>query len=369
MMVDYSSSSNNDLPNIAQTVLLTSIGGILTGYHLAVMSPALPSLTHTFDLTPTKEENLVAILYLGSAIGGLLGGPLCDHLGRKKSILFTDITFIVGALLISIPSVRYMEVLLGRFFIGVSLTISTISNVAYLSEMSPPQYRGSVVSINELCICLGMLFAYMMGYMITNAEEDTAPIGTPMETKDRIEFRLMFGVTIVWALIQLLAMSFFMPESPEWQRNKKYDFLSHQIIIQDEEEESKRSRFAWLKFWRLWWIDSTRNNYLVSTTRSGHGQIKNNNENNYIERDASMREFSKAISNLQEVLDEEGLDCNESINSDYDIPSVEASKSLPQKLPHDYSPQYYRSAFCVIAFLAIFQVSNKYFAFLLEDVF
>jgi len=43
---------------------------------------------------------VVSILYVGGAVGALIGGSLCDRFGRKRTIILTDIVFIVGALVL-----------------------------------------------------------------------------------------------------------------------------------------------------------------------------------------------------------------------------------------------------------------------------
>ena len=45
-------------------------------------------------------QKVVSILYVGGAVGALIGGSLCDRFGRKRTIILTDIVFIVGALVL-----------------------------------------------------------------------------------------------------------------------------------------------------------------------------------------------------------------------------------------------------------------------------
>lgn len=68
---------------------------------LGVVSNALPSLSQAFNLSQSQQENVVGVLYLGSALGSAFGGFLCDYLGRKSGIVFTDVVFMVGALVLA----------------------------------------------------------------------------------------------------------------------------------------------------------------------------------------------------------------------------------------------------------------------------
>lgn len=93
---------------------------------------------------------------------------LCNdyYKGRKTAILFTDIMFIIGSIIL-IFSNSFEVVLIGRTVAGFAVAVSGIAGVAYLHEISPVEYRGSVVSVNEACISFGFMFSYMVGYGLT----------------------------------------------------------------------------------------------------------------------------------------------------------------------------------------------------------
>src|SRR5210317_459719 len=83
-----------------KAILTASVGGILYGYDMGVISGALPSLSTYFQMTATQQEWVVALLYFGGGIGAATGGFICDLFGRKRAILMTDVMFGVGALML-----------------------------------------------------------------------------------------------------------------------------------------------------------------------------------------------------------------------------------------------------------------------------
>ena len=175
---------------VIRVAAIAGLGGILFGYDIGVISAALPYLTEDFDLNQTQAGWVVSILYVGGFLGAILGGSMCDYIGRKKSILITDILFLVGALLLLLaPS--YSMVLQGRIVVGFGVAVSGIADVCYLHEISPSQWRGSVVSVNEACISLGFLLAFAAGSLLSNVVH---------------AWRLMFGLSGIVALIQFLGM-------------------------------------------------------------------------------------------------------------------------------------------------------------------
>lgn len=182
--------------------LLEYGSGILFGYDLGVISGALPQLIATFDLTSKQQEIVVSILYVGGGLGAAVGGLLCDAFGRKWAILVTDVVFLLGAIiLMCAPTLNW--VLFGRIVVGFAVAVSGIADVSYLHEIAPVQWRGAIVSVNEACIALGFLLAFVMGCLLS------------YEGNDNSGWRIMFGASGIVAVIQFLGM-WNLPESPVW---------------------------------------------------------------------------------------------------------------------------------------------------------
>ena len=184
---------------VIKATAVVSLGGILFGYDMGVISCALPQLKQEFNLSEQQQECVVGILYLGAGLGACFGGSICDKLGRKTGILCTDLVFIAGAvILFYATSVHHLY--LGRFVVGFGVSVSGIADVAYLHEMAPVVWRGSLVSVNEGCISLGFLLAFVAGFVWREYNNG---------------WRYMFGLCGIMAFVQLVGMS-TMPESPVW---------------------------------------------------------------------------------------------------------------------------------------------------------
>ena len=70
----------------------------------------------------------------------------------------------------------------------------------YLAEVSPAASRGAVTSLNQLCITLGILVSYLVGYVFADTPEG---------------WRWMLGLGAVPGAI-LAAGMLVLPESPRW---------------------------------------------------------------------------------------------------------------------------------------------------------
>ena len=196
---------SNISPFVLRATAIASLGGILFGYDLGVISSALPQITDTFGLSENQQEMLVSVLYIGCCFGAMIGGICCDTFGRKRTIIITDLLFFISASILFTAS-SFETVLIGRLIVGGAVAISGIADVAYLHEISPKEFRGAIVSCNEACISLGFLVSYLCGYFISIHDPNDG-------------WRYMFGLASIIAVIQLIFM-FSLPESPVWLAEK-----------------------------------------------------------------------------------------------------------------------------------------------------
>ena len=182
-------------PFVIRVTAVTAIGGILFGYDLGVISTALPLLKDDFALEESEQDWVVAILYVGGFLGAILGGSMVDSFGRKRSILITDISFMLGALILFLAP-TYGIVLLGRIVVGFAVALSGIADICYLNEIAPTEWRGSIVSVNEACVSLGFLIAFAFGSLLSHGDGGA----------NHDAWRIMFGLSGFVALIQFIGM-------------------------------------------------------------------------------------------------------------------------------------------------------------------
>jgi MFS family permease len=123
--VSSSTTASSSRPSnfVIQVTSIASLGGILFGYDLGVISGALPQLKATFDLTNSQQELAVSILYLGGGLGATVGGSICDLFGRKRAILMTDVWFLIGSLILY-AAPTFQVVVLGRIVLGFAIAVS-----------------------------------------------------------------------------------------------------------------------------------------------------------------------------------------------------------------------------------------------------
>jgi MFS family permease len=96
--------------------------------------------------SPAELGTMVAILEVGAFISSLVVGRVGDVLGRRRTILYGSLIFVVGGALQSFANGMIM-MLLGRIIAGLGVgALSTIVPI-YQSEISPPHNRGKLACI------------------------------------------------------------------------------------------------------------------------------------------------------------------------------------------------------------------------------
>jgi MFS family permease len=183
--------------------LIVGSGGLIFGYDIGVISGTLGALTNHFDLNGYEQGLVVSILNAGSIVGCIFGGPLCDILGRWKTIQIQNAIFILGALLTGLAD-DLGTLCVGRFLVGVASAISGLADVPYLVEISPAQYRGFLSGQYEILVAVGVLLSFCLDLAFSTFHNG---------------WRVAFIFPAIFALAQSLAM-ILLPESPKWLLSK-----------------------------------------------------------------------------------------------------------------------------------------------------
>ncbi|KAG8373742.1 hypothetical protein BUALT_Bualt11G0056600 [Buddleja alternifolia] len=190
-------SSGSVLPYVG----VACLGAILFGYHLGVVNGALEYLSKDLGIAENTvlQGWVVSTLLAGATVGSFTGGSLADKFGRTKTFMLDAIPLTVGAFLCATAkSIETM--IIGRLLAGIGIGISSAIVPLYISEISPTEIRGTLGSVNQLFICVGILAALVAGLPLA---------------ANPLWWRTMFGVAVVPSVLLALGMA-FSPESPRW---------------------------------------------------------------------------------------------------------------------------------------------------------
>ena len=177
---------------------LVSVGGILYGYDIGVISGALLFIQKSIPMTDTQIGMIVGAVLGGGLVGTLLAGPIGDRYGRRYLIMISSLVFIVGVGLILLAH-SFVMMLCARLFLGVGVGVVAVAVPLYVAEIVPAKDRGKYVTFFQLLLTFGIVTAYFVDLIFT-------PSGN---------WRAMFAVVLVPAFI-LFVGALFLPETPRF---------------------------------------------------------------------------------------------------------------------------------------------------------
>ncbi|XP_042027689.1 plastidic glucose transporter 4-like [Salvia splendens] len=190
-------SSGTVLPYVG----VACLGAFLFGYHLGVVNGALEYLAKDLGIAENTvlQGWIVSTLLAGATVGSFTGGSLADKFGRTKTFILDAVPLAVGAFLCATAQ-NIETMIIGRLLAGIGIGVSSAIVPLYISEISPTEIRGTLGSVNQLFICIGILAALVAGLPLA---------GNPLW------WRSMFGVALIPSVLLALGMA-FSPESPRW---------------------------------------------------------------------------------------------------------------------------------------------------------
>ena len=185
--------------------IIIALGGFLFGLDTAVISGAEQKIQELWKLDVFEHGLTVSIALIGTVVGAMLGGIPSDKLGRKKTLFWIAVLFLVSAVG-SALAIDWYTFLFFRFVGGLGVGCSSVTAPMYISELAPASHRGRLVAMFQFNVVLGILIAFFSNYLLQDLGENS--------------WRWMLGVQAFPATLFLILV-LFIPESPRWLVVKK----------------------------------------------------------------------------------------------------------------------------------------------------
>ena len=187
--------------------ITAALAGFLFGFDTVVISGAEQKIQSLWGLSTTMHGLVVGAALYGTVLGSLLGGWPTDRFGRKKTLLSIGVLYVVSALGCAFAT-GAGSFIAARVVGGLGIGISTVAAPLYISEISPPAYRGRLAGMFQFNIVFGIVIAYLSNALFAGIGENA--------------WRWMIGVAAVPSVLYTL-MCFGIPESPRWLIVRKGD--------------------------------------------------------------------------------------------------------------------------------------------------
>ncbi|WP_255717532.1 MFS transporter [Pedobacter sp. Leaf170] len=214
--------------------LVAALGGFLFGFDTAVISGTISLVKGDFGLDAVSEGWFVSCALLGCIIGVSVSGKLSDRYGRKIVMILSAFLFLISALG-CMYSGSFSALIIFRLVGGIGIGVASMVSPLYISEFAPSRLRGTMVSLYQLALTIGIVAAYFSNAYLANHAADHYAGSQSMRIFSSEVWRAMLGLGGVPALIFLIAL-FLVPESPRWLLARGKNDLAKNILTKIDGE-------------------------------------------------------------------------------------------------------------------------------------
>jgi len=202
--------------------LASALAGFLFGFDTVVISGAEQKIQALWGLSAGLHGIAMASALYGTVLGAMTGGWPTDRYGRRATLLWLGVLYLVSAIGTALATNVYFFIA-ARMIGGLGIGISTVVAPLYISEIAPPKHRGRLAGMFQFNIVFGILVAYGSNWLLSGVGENA--------------WRWMLGVAAVPSLLYTI-FCFGIPESPRWLLTRKGDRPAGIAVLQRIQPEA-----------------------------------------------------------------------------------------------------------------------------------
>ena len=200
--------------SIFLTVIGSGLGNVVEWYSFLAYAYLTPVLSKLFFPDVSEKKSIIfvflifAIGFLARPVGAIFFGYLGDKIGRRKTLVWSQLMMAIPSLLICfIPTYEqigvYAAIFLSilRFVQGFSIAGEYTTSLCYIAEMSPKKRRGFYTSTIPSSTAVGILISSFITLAIIHYFEQNNNLYT---YGWRVSFFIGFLLNVVVIFIRLM---------------------------------------------------------------------------------------------------------------------------------------------------------------------
>ncbi len=179
--------------------LVATLGGLMFGFDVGIISGAIPFIQPYFGWDELQLGWGVSSILVGAILGAFGTGTLTERYGRKSLLISVALFFAISCAGMALAKTA-LSFIAFRVLGGLAVGSVSVLSPMYVAEVAPSKIRGTLVTIYQLAITLGILVSYMVNYGLHEVDNN---------------WRWMFATGLLPSILFFTGL-FFIPESPRW---------------------------------------------------------------------------------------------------------------------------------------------------------
>ncbi|OAA58074.1 MFS quinate transporter QutD [Niveomyces insectorum RCEF 264] len=204
-----------------------SLGVLTYGYDSAFIGTTITQKSFQRDfglnhMTKSQQNdvssNLTSIYSAGGFFGALFMFFSLELLGRRMTIIISDVTFLVGAIMCTAAKNELGVIYAGRLLTGLGVGGISAASPLYIAELSPPAIRGRLTGFFESSYQIGAVIGFWINYGIVHN----------INTESATAWRIPMAVQLIPAGLMAIFIP-FIKESPTFLLKRGREKEAYQV--------------------------------------------------------------------------------------------------------------------------------------------
>ncbi|GAA3322861.1 MFS transporter [Paeniglutamicibacter sulfureus] len=186
-------AGSEKLPSVPREIRVLVAAAFVVALGFGLIAPILPQFATSFNVGVAAASVIVSIFAFARLIFAPVSGKLTDWLG-EPTVYVTGVLIVAASTILCGFAQSYTQLLIFRGLGGLGSTMFTVSAMALIARMSPPQIRGRIAGLYSGSFLLGNVAGPVLGSL-------AAGMGF------RIPFFIYGGALVVAASIVYFSLS------------------------------------------------------------------------------------------------------------------------------------------------------------------
>jgi len=216
MVAGASLSFSSTTPIQRRTLLAAALGWMLDAFDAMLYALVLAHLMSDLGMSKATSGLLYTLTLLASGIGGVLFGFVADHIGRKRALMLSILTYSICSFASGLATSVFMLAVF-RFILGLGMGGEWNTGASLVAETWPSELRAKAISVVQSSWAIGYALAALVAGIVLHYAN----------------WRTVFFVGILPAVI-ILWIQKSVPESEMWQEHHRLAKESRRVAEAQE---------------------------------------------------------------------------------------------------------------------------------------